>query len=119
MRSKLLQLLKSRWFWLCMVLVCAIPRDEYMGATGDHYDCGVPFHSLYVKHGNMGIGGGTLSEGFLFIPDGSPSPVNGVREGWFIHPEAIGIGLNVALSLLVVYGITHLWQKSRHAKNQC
>jgi hypothetical protein len=115
MSSKLLPLLKRWWFWLCVVLLCAIPTDEWMGATGDHYDYGVPFPSLYVKHGNMGTGG-KLSEGFLFFPDGWPRPASGDRTGWFIHPEPIGIGLNVALSLLVVYGLTQIWQKIRHAK---
>ena len=86
-----------------------------MGATGDHYNYGVPFPSLYVKHGNMGTGG-TLSEGFFFFPDGSPPPLSVARTGWFIHPEPIGIGLNVALSLLVVYGLTHIWQRIRHAR---
>ena len=115
MKSKLLHLLKRWWFWLCVVLLCAIPTGEWMGATGDHYDYGFPFPSVYVKRGNMGIGG-TLREGFLFFPDGSPPLASGARTGWFIHPELIGIGLNAALSLLIVYGVTQIWQKIRHAK---
>ena len=86
-----------------------------MGATGDHYSFGVPFSSLYLKHGNMGIGG-TLGEGFLFIPDGSPPPASGDRTGWFIHPELLGIGLNVTISLLGVYSLSLISQRIRHAK---
>src|SRR5438034_440014 len=66
MRSKLLHLLKRWWFWLWVVLLCAVPAGEWMGATGDHYNYGVPFPSLYVKHGNMGIGGHTQRGLFLF-----------------------------------------------------
>jgi len=86
-----------------------------MGATGNHYEYGVPFSSLYVKHGNMGDGG-TFREGFLFFADGSPPPASGSRMGWFIHPELIGIGLNVALLLLVVYGLALIWQRIRYGK---
>ena len=115
MSSKLLPILKRWWFWLCVVLLCAIPTEEFGGSTGDHYFYGVPFPSLYVKHGNMGIGG-RFSEGFLFFPDGSPRPASGVRSGWFIQPEPIGIVLNASLSVLVVYGITQIWQKIRRVK---
>ncbi len=114
MESKQLHFLKRWWFWMGVVLLCAIPTDEWMGATGDHYDCGFPFPSAYVKHGNMGIGG-TLSEGFLFLSDGSPPPASGARTGWFVHPEPISVGLNIALSLFVVYGVTRLWERTRHA----
>jgi hypothetical protein len=72
-----------------------------MSPTGDHYQFGLPFESVYVKHGNMGIGGGTLLEGFIYIPDGSPPPVRGARTGWFISPE-LGIVLNVALLFVVI-----------------
>ena len=113
MRSKMLQLLKRWWFWLCVILVCAIPTGEWMSATGEHYEFGVPFPSLYVKHGNMGAGtGATLSRGFVFFRDQSRPPPSGVRTGWFLHPDLIGIGLNAGLCLIALYGLTLF----RHAK---
>ncbi|SRR6266496_2323115 len=115
MKSKLLYLLKRWWFYLGVVLLCAIPTGEWMGATGDHFYYGFPFPSAYVKHGNMGTGG-TLSEGFLFFSDSSQPPSSGARTGWFIHPELVGIGLNIALLLSAVYGLTLLWQRFHHAK---
>jgi hypothetical protein len=81
-----------------------------MGATGYHYDFGFPFPSLYVKHGNMGDGG-RLREGFIFIRDGSPPSASGVRTGWFLHPELIGISLDLGLCLAVVYGFTFVGKK--------
>jgi len=53
--------------------------------------------------------GGTLKEGFLFIPDGSPRPVSGERTGWFVHPEMLGISLNVAIWLVIGYFIVSAW----------
>jgi hypothetical protein len=88
MKAKLLLLLKRWWFWLGVVLLCAIPTDKWMGATGFHYDFGVPFPSLYIKHGNMGSGG-TLREGFLFVRDGSTLPTSGDRTGWFILQSSL------------------------------
>jgi hypothetical protein len=114
MIDHILQLLKKWWFWVCVLCVCSIPKYQHMGATGDYYTAGVPFPSLFVKHGHMGDGG-RLSQGVLYIPDGSP-PVGGYRVGWFIQADLICIALNAALLLLVVYGLSTLWQRINHAR---
>ena len=59
--------------------------------------------------------GGTLADGFLYIPDGSPSD-GGYRTGWFIHPEPLGVLLNIICWLLLAYGLLLLWYRLRHAR---
>jgi hypothetical protein len=107
--------LKQWWFWAVIAIASAFPTNEFGGATGDHYDCGIPFPSWYVKHGNMGIGG-TLKEGILYIPDGSPRLANGVRSGWFIQAVPLGIALDVGCWLLLIYGVAYVRNRVKDAK---
>lgn len=113
MTSELLHLIKKWWFWTFVLAICSIPKYDGMSFTGEYYECGVPFLALYVKHGHMGVGG-KLSEGVLYIPDGSP-PLGEYRVGWFIQANPIGIGFNAAFSLLLIYALSALWQTIRHA----
>lgn len=107
-------LLKKWWFWLLVLSTSAIPTKQFWGATGNHWFCGVPFSFWYVKRGNMGDGG-TIAEGFLYIPDGSPP--NGLyRTGWFIQPDPISALLNIGCWLLFVYGVALVWRRFRDAR---
>jgi hypothetical protein len=110
-KQKLALILKHPGFWLWVVLVGAVPTAEFGGATGTHYDCGIPFPAIDVKHGNMGTGGGTLAQGWLFVPDGSAPNASGDRTGWFFHPVLIGIVLNVGVWLALAFGGMTLWAK--------
>ncbi len=87
-----------------------------MSPTGQYYEFGLPFESVYVKHGNMGDGGGTVLDGFIYVPDTSPPPASGARSGWFISP-GLGILLNPALLFFVIRALPRCSQlnKSIHS----
>jgi hypothetical protein len=111
------RLMQNPLLWTWIVLSGFIPTSGLGGATGFHYDTGIPLTAFYVKHGTMGIGGGTLAQGWVFIPDGSPRPASGARVGWFLRPVLIGMGLNGCFWFAVSCTGVWLWCKVRRRSN--
>lgn len=100
-KQQIVRFVRSPLFWGLFAVICLVPTSQEGHVTGFWHFFGFPFTALSVKVGSMGDGGGTIAEGFIFLPDGSPRPASGDPTGWFIHPEWVGIILNATICFLI------------------